>query len=86
LLLIYRFINNKLSGDDSKFVDYFSSVNIAYYEPLSIKQIEYNNLSKLEFIFEEMSNYSLPHNDMKKMQINLLKSAPFDVTINMSQF
>ncbi|MDD2495847.1 MAG: polysaccharide pyruvyl transferase family protein [Tissierellia bacterium] len=65
---------NQLSGDNVKFRDYFSSVGIEPYSPISIKSFEISYLMKLK---EANSNRTYIKTNLKEIQLNLLRSAPF---------
>lgn len=56
-----------------KFYDYFSSVGITRYSPIKDIDRVLNDCS----IFRERMHHALPQIDISKMQIELLKSAPF---------
>lgn len=66
--------NNKenLGGDNIKFWDYFSSVNIPEYESIRIY-----NLEDTEALFNVNDDKILINTDLKKLQVNLLQVAPF---------
>lgn len=74
-----RFKSNQLAGDDSKFIDYLSSVGIPYYEPLDLHRLDFKNCDILIENFEIMKNSILPNVDITKMQNNLLSIAPFQI-------
>lgn len=65
---------NKLSGDDIKFCDYFTSVKIEPYKPKMLNSLNAIYISKL---FEENPNIILPNIDLMELQKSLLKTAPF---------
>ncbi len=58
-----------------KYYDYFSSVGINNYEGFSVSVKSFD--IDLKTIFNDNEDKSLPHYDIKKIQINLLKTAPF---------
>lgn len=67
-----RFKNNEIGGGDFKFKDYFSSVEIPYYEPLSINNV-------LELI-QPKHILQLPDKSLiVGIQNELLRLAPFTV-------
>lgn len=74
-----RFINNKLFGDGSKFIDYFSSVNISNYDPIQMAAIDFTDIDNIISLFEDLAIYSLPKVDLLKMQNALINAAPFKV-------
>jgi len=66
----------KLVGDNIKFMDYFSSVDIDPYMPINIKDIDMSMLS----IIREKEKYSLPSlKRIKEIEDGLLEVAPFPV-------
>src|SRR5690625_364035 len=70
---------NKLSGDDIKFADYFSSVNIVPYKPLNMDLISKHfeeNLKLLQVINE--SSILPVQSSLNKIQKDLIKSFPFE--------
>lgn len=79
--LWYELSTTPLYGDNIKFADYFSSVGIKVYAPFVLPD---SSISQ-EFI-ENVSNHirsnnsmNTIQNDLGKIQMNLLKSAPFPV-------
>lgn len=64
---------NKLYGDNVKFKDYFSSVDIEYYEAKKILNFDIINL--MEYFMDV--NILKINNDLKITQKKLLDSAPF---------
>ena len=67
-----------LAGDDIKFADYFSSVNINEYLPFQAK--DQNSDFYVERLFDANRHISLPDKDIiSKRQKELLKCAPFEV-------
>jgi hypothetical protein len=69
-----NFSINKLDGDNVKFKDYFSSVKIDIYDPILIT----DDISNLRESLEQCRG-SLPHVDIKLIQMSLLRVAPFEV-------
>lgn len=67
-------LENKLAGDDIKFRDYFSSVDIDPYLPVAVDAF---NLSYIENLMSQNSNKILIKNDLNQIQRSLLKSFPF---------
>lgn len=65
---------DKLGGDNIKFWDYFSSVNIPEYEPIII-----NNLEGIDLLIFQNEDKMLINTDIKKIQKELLSVAPFFV-------
>lgn len=66
--------NNKLAGDNVKFKDYFSSVGIEAYSPIYIQTLEPSFLENIKY---EHHNKLYINFDLRKIQIELLKVAPF---------
>lgn len=67
-----------LKGDNIKFYDYFSSVNIDNYKPLEIPVLMNFCIQKLNDKLDEYEGYMLPEkNTIIKLQDNLLRVAPF---------
>jgi len=70
--------DNKLLGDNVKFKDYFSSVNVPEYEPFTINIADIEDVTKMTI--EKYNNVTLPlHEKIIKIQRNLLRVAPFNV-------
>ena len=68
--------SNKLAGDNVKFKDYFSSMNIPEYDPVSLKSNFYD--CGFDEIISLYKDHLLPQGDLvTKVQNNLLKTAPF---------
>ncbi|WP_321374235.1 polysaccharide pyruvyl transferase family protein [uncultured Draconibacterium sp.] len=70
--------DTKLAGDNIKYADYFSSVNIEEYLPLK-NNMELRNIC-IENLFKNHRNRSLPPKGViSKLQNELLKCAPFEI-------
>lgn len=67
-----------LAGDDIKFDDYFSSVNIPFYKRREI-DLKRSFILQSNNFFREYSKHSLINNDINKIQTDLLKHAPFEI-------
>lgn len=67
-----------LYGDNIKFADYFSSVNINPYEPQNTKFLSLNVNDNLEILYKYDQNVLLPNKKViEKIQGNLLRSFPY---------
>lgn len=72
-----KFSQNELAGDNIKFYDYFSSVNIPEYHRIDLTdKVELISQELIEEIFITYKNYSKPK-DISKVQSSLLKCTPF---------
>jgi len=73
----FKLTDKKLFGDNIKFFDYFSSLEIKEYETLHLEpESLFNN--NIDSILEDYKDVLLPDSKiLKKVQQNLLKSAPF---------
>ncbi|MBN2572306.1 MAG: glycosyltransferase [Ignavibacteriales bacterium] len=73
--LWFKFSQN-ISGDDIKFLDYFSSVSIKEYDPL---KLDINNIDLTAILgtFEKYKEYSTIKIDLALLQNRLIESAPF---------
>jgi hypothetical protein len=68
-----KFMLNEIGGDNIKFKDYFSSVMIAYYEPVKIT-------NDVEMLLNYFHNYTvLPNVDLNQIRKSLIEIAPFNV-------
>lgn len=70
-----------LAGDNVKFEDYFSSVNIEFYQKLQINLKE-DLLHQVSLLFSQNKVRSLINKDLYDIQKNLIKAAPFEVLEN----
>lgn len=68
-----------LLGDDVKFLDYFSSVSIPEYQPFSLLLDEDVNTNELVTLINNNCNINSIKTDLKELQQQLLKVAPFPV-------
>lgn len=69
-------LKNKLAGDDIKFKDYFSSVNIEPYQPLVIETLDFELIRSL---IEDNKDKVKINNNLAIIQKNLLESFPFSL-------
>lgn len=67
---------NKLAGNNIKFRDYFSSVEIEPYEPIIINSFDINYFKKL---FDDNDDKLLMKIELSKLQKGLLETAPFKI-------
>ncbi|WP_111625686.1 polysaccharide pyruvyl transferase family protein [Gelidibacter algens] len=77
-----RLSNGNIGGDDIKFADYFSSVELIEYECFEIAHTSYdeNYLSNVALLFNENKQLTLVKPQLlKKIQLDLIKSAPFSI-------
>jgi len=74
-------VSEKLYGDDIKFKDYFSSVDLQEYDAFVVEKIKnINSVSINDFINNNFKDSILPKEDIiTKCQLDLLKVAPFDL-------
>ena len=71
-------VSDKLTGDDIKFQDYFSSVGLKTSEHIEFKQYAFN---ELKTIFEEQQTSSLPTiENLNKVIEDLTRTFPFQKT------
>lgn len=66
----------KLIGHDFKFIDYFQSVGIKPYKPISIEMKDFSSV-RIKELFIQFKDQALPQFSIPTLQIELLKSAPF---------
>lgn len=64
-------ISNKLAGDDVKFLDYFSSVDIPYYQPLTLNDLK--NINS----YDVSCFKKIDESKLKQVQLDLLSVCPF---------
>ncbi|MBU3658439.1 MAG: polysaccharide pyruvyl transferase family protein [Flavobacteriales bacterium] len=77
---LWFFIKNKsLGGDDIKFLDYFSSVDINEYKPYEIPGHSDFNVEEIVYLFESNNTISKTNIDILDIQKGLLKVAPFEL-------
>lgn len=67
-----------LHGDDIKFYDYFSSVDINFYSKIEL-DFKNNLIYQVNSLFTEFYKDSLINNSLKNIQSNLIKNAPFEI-------
>lgn len=77
--LWYEYSKIQWHGENIKFLDYFSSVDIKEYKPIPLKEIENFSIEEEFDNFEEYSEYININLDLKNIQKNLLEVAPFNV-------
>lgn len=70
---------SSIGGDNVKFFDYFSSVNIENYNPFKIDFSRNLDLLFIENIFKKYSRKDIPQLDLKYLQRGLIDVAPFPV-------
>ena len=78
-----------IGGDDIKFADYFSSVEIREYNFFKFDHDNYDDdyLDNVESIFEKNKQLTLVDSELlKKIQIGLIKSAPFSILPHYKNF
>ena len=76
-----NFSDDKIVGDNIKFKDYFSSVAISFYAPFQIN-LEQINVDKILDQINSNSSITVIQNDLKIIQRDLIKVAPFQVLEN----
>ena len=74
--LWYSMSETKLAGDDIKFLDYFSSVDIAEYSPYKLDDLVIGDV--IANIRHNPSKSAI-QNDLNVIQEKLIKSAPFPI-------
>lgn len=75
-------ISHKLAGDNMKFSDYFSSVNIDDYQAIQIENLSSLTADKITKLFEIKSEIAMPSEIIiEKIQKNLLNVVPFEIII-----
>lgn len=82
-----KLYNFRLSGDDVKYADYFSSVNIDLYEPIDIDSLRGFTVEELtKKVLTEYSDYLLPtKRRIADVQNDLLKTFPFPLKENLKK-
>ena len=78
--LWYKFAGIDFYGEDIKYLDYFSSVDIPEYEPFELKDVSEFNKNEVLNTINAKSKISLPKADLGQLQKELLLAAPFEVT------
>jgi len=69
-----------LAGDNVKFYDYFSSVNIKEYNPIVFNQLINQDIAYLLNLFNEYKDMNIVDKDiLKDIQKKLILSAPFPI-------
>ena len=83
--LWYKYNEIPLRGDDVKYLDYFSSVNISEYKAFSIDLV--NGINYRDIIETVLNNENINHinSNLKIIQRQLLEVAPFSVKPNFLQ-
>lgn len=72
----------KIGGDDIKFADYFSSVNIDEYQYFNIDTERYDQsyLEAAEAIFDANAHLTVVDpKQLRKLQLGLIEAAPFEI-------
>ena len=80
--LWFGLATNNIGGDNIKFADYFSSVNLREYESFKIDHPTYdeNYQTIIEALFDENKELALVTPEkLKNIQVGLIKSAPFSI-------
>lgn len=86
--LWFNLSNKWIGGDDIKFADYFSSVGIKAYDSFSSSKESYDENFKTQILSLLKENAHLTLVDpqlIRKIQIDLLKSAPFEIIPHFKQ-
>lgn len=81
--LWYEYKDIQWHGENIKFWDYFSSVDIPLYEPIPIKGIGSFQAEIIKKSFKEYKKHALIVNDLNIIQRNLLRVAPFKIKDNL---
>ena len=72
-------LDNKLTGDNIKFVDYFSSVDLKEYFPFKINRKKFE-LQMIEDLFSKNTELTIPKEEkITQIQKSLLSCAPFEI-------
>lgn len=79
--LWYHYPKIQWHGENIKFLDYFSSVNIDEYDPFLLREInEFEVEHEIEFV-RKSRNLANINTDLNKIQKDLISAAPFEVNI-----
>ena len=76
-----RMESHTIPGDGSKFEDYFSSVGIKTYSPVTLNSENCASLEEMGKLFNGMEKVSLPQVDLYSIRKQLLEAAPFPTVI-----
>lgn len=71
--------NGDIGSSSFKFYDYFSSINVTNYPQLKAREILDLKSDEIISIFHKYQDQVLPQLDVKKIQRDLLKCAPFHI-------
>jgi pyruvyltransferase len=80
--LWFKLSSGDIGGDDIKFADYFSSVDITEYEGFKIESNSYDEkyVTRTKVLFNEHKQLTLVQPELlKKIQKDLMNSAPFKI-------
>jgi hypothetical protein len=77
--LWYKLSDLELSGDNIKFEDYFTSVNIENYLPYELWNIKELNIDEIVKNIEKETRKNSIQADLNKIQLGLLLVAPFPI-------
>lgn len=78
---------NKLDGDDIKFADYFSSVNLKIYPPIDMFSIADRITDIEELLKSYIEENKIPSQDIiKEIQIGLLRSFPYKLRYEFTKY
>ena len=77
---LYIKLEGKLNGDNIKFSDYFSSLNMVDYMPIEVPNNNWEDENKMIALIQKNMNFALPDTrTLNTIQANLLAVAPFEV-------